>query len=174
MLDLLKQPFWERADFWIGVVLGLAGVAFSVLAFVEARKAKRAATDAGRTVKIQTITLELSDIGQKLDKLHPDILFSEARDLLGEISRRLRRLTSPFAQETELKGAIEVLRQALDAAQDSLKAVRPTDPSKEAEVPNAVYFAIESDFAAISNFVADLLGLFERQTLNIGDANAER
>ena len=88
---------------------------------------------------------------------------------MSEISRRLRRVTSPFAKELALSGAITALRDALQAARSSLKAVRPTDLTKESEVPQAVYMAVEADFAAISDCVADLMGLLEKETLDFGD-----
>jgi hypothetical protein len=61
----------------------------------------------------------------------------------------------------------------LQTAQASLKAVRPTDPSKEAEAPSAVYNAVEENFATINNLVADLLGLLEKETLNLGENDAK-
>ena len=173
VLEQLQRPFWQHADFWIATAIGTAGLIFSILAFVEARRAKRAATAAGRTVKLQTVTIELTEIAQKLDKMQPEIRFNEARDLLAEVSRRLRRATSPFAKDSELSTAIAVTREALQAAQASLKAVRPTDPSKEVEAPRAVYYAIEDNFATINNSVADLLGLFEKETIDFGDDDAE-
>jgi hypothetical protein len=169
----LHHPFWKDGSFWIFLALGGAGLYFSIRAFVEARGAKQAATEAGRTVKLQTITIELTEIAQKLDRIQPDVPFNEARDLLSEISRRLRRAVSPFAKESELSAAIDAVLQSLQAAQKSLKSVRPTDPAKEAEAPRAVYYAIEDDFATINNCVADLLGLFEKQTFDFGDDDAE-
>jgi len=173
ILKLLQYPFWKRAEFWIAMIVGLAGVSFSLLAFLEARRAKRAATEAGRTVKLQTITIELTEIAQKLDRIQPEIRFNEARDLLAEISRRLRRVISPFANDEELSASITAARDALLAAQNSLKSVRPADPAKEGDVPHAVYYAVEGDFATINNFVADLLGLFEKKTIDFGDDHAE-
>jgi hypothetical protein len=146
---------------------------YSILAFFEARQAKRAATEAGKTVKIQTVTLEFSDIRPKLDRLKLEINFDEAHDLLNEVNWRLRRLTSPFEKDAQLAPKIIALREALDKAQGSLNNVRPTDLSKE-EVPHTVYYAMVGDFAAINNSLADLLGLFEKKTINFGedDANA--
>jgi len=168
---IAEEHFWYRGDFWIGTILGIAGLIFSLLAFLEAGRAKHAATEAGKTVKIQTVTIELSEIQPKLDKLHPAIKFDEARDLLNEITRRLRRVISPFEKDQSFSDKISVLREILDKTKESLNKVRPTDPTKE-EVPRAVYFAIESDFAAISNCVADLSGLFEKKTINFGDDDA--
>ena len=102
----LDIPFWKEADFWIFLVIALLSLAASVKAFLEAKAAKEAATDAGTTVKIQTITIELNEIILKLDKLDIDIEFSFARDYLNEINRRVRRLTSPFAEDDEYKNKI--------------------------------------------------------------------
>ena len=172
-LQISQYSFWERADFWISVAIGLAGLVFAALAFIEARRAKEAATRAGQTVKLQTITIELTEIAQKLDRIQPEIRFNEARDLLAEISRRLRRVISPYADDKVLGASVAAARDALRVAQNSLKSVRPANPEKEGDVPQAVYYAIEGDFATINNCVADLLGLFENKTLNLGDDDAD-
>lgn len=173
VLELLQQPFWHRVDFWIATVLGAAGLIFSILAFLEAAKAKRAAIAAGRTVKLQTIAIELTEVSLKLDRIETNIRFSEARDLLAEISRRLHRATSPFANDSKLSGSISATLAALSAAQTSLKAVRPTDPTKEDEAPFATYNAIEDNFATINNCVGDLVGLLEKETFNFGEEDVE-
>jgi hypothetical protein len=174
--DTVQKSFWTKGDFLLATFLGILGAVisgfglyFSVKAFKEARAAKHAATEAGKTVKIQTVTIELSDILPKLDKLQPDVHFNEARDLLNEISRRLRRIISPFETDEGLSAKITLLRETLDKAKASLNNVRPTDTSKE-EVPGTVYYAIEGEFVAISNSVADLLGLFEKKTIDFGQA----
>jgi len=141
------------------------------LAYREAHKAKKAATEAGQTVKIQTVAIELMEMLQKLDDLYPEILFSEARDLLNEIDRRLRRATSPFQKDDDLAETITTLRTALETARNSLNSVRPEDPSKEKNAPSAVYYAIQNDFAQINNTVADLLGLCEKKTMHFGGNN---
>lgn len=185
ILDLLQRPLHQRLDFWIffvlaviGIAAGVASLYYAVLAYEEAKlaksaaeQAKKAATEAGKTVRVQTVAIELGEITQKLEQLRPDILFSEARDLFNEVSRRLRRAISPFADDPALKTTIAAVRAALDATQTSLKNVRPTDPNKERETPAAVYNGVEADFVAISNLVADLLGLFEQKTFHFGDTN---
>jgi hypothetical protein len=172
VLELQRMPFWHSLEFWLFLLIGSASLVFSILAFVEARQAKQAATEAGRSVKVQTTTIELTEIAQKLDRIQPEIHFNEARDLLSEISRRLRRVTSPFATDPALKASITALREALVGARTSLKAVRPSDPGKEVEVPQTVYLAVEGDFSTISDCVADLLGLLEKETLAFGDEDA--
>jgi hypothetical protein len=173
ILDLLQRPFWTGAGFWISLLIGIGGLCSSILAFLAARQAKKAATSAGRTVKLQSLTIELTEISQKLDRIHPEIRFDEARDLFSEVSWRLRRVVSPFKNEAALSASCDAALQALDAAHGSLKSVHPTDPNKEKETPSAVYYAIEDDFAMIKNCVADLTGLFEKQTFNFGDKDAK-
>jgi hypothetical protein len=173
-LNELHPPFWKDFGFWIAVAVSGAGVYFSVRAFNEAKQAKQAATAAGKTVKLQTVTIELTEVAQKLDRVQPEIQFNEARDLLSEVSRRFRRATSPFASDAELSTAITAGRSALDAAHESLKSVRPNVGTKdEAAPPNTVYYAIEDSFASIANCVADLLGLCEKKTIDFGDDNGE-
>jgi hypothetical protein len=52
-----------------------------------------------------------------------------------------------------------------------MKGVRPT--SGESETGSLVYNGIEADFALIGNLVADLLGLFEKQTFDSGVRHAK-
>jgi len=164
----------DLGQFIVSTVIGGFGLLFSLLAFIEARRAKKAAGEAGRVVKIQTVTLDLTEINQKLSRLSPDIQFDEARDLLAEISRRIRRITSPFKDDSDLSSTIAALKTALNDARNSLKEVRPTNPSIDPEVPRAVYNAIESHFATIAEHVADLTGLFESITTHVGDNHARR
>lgn len=169
LIKALAHPFYEAPDFWINLVLGVGGVGFSILAYREARAAKEEAKRAGRTVKIQTVAIELTETSLKLDRLGPEIKYRDARDLLSETSRRIRRSISPFATDDKLKDAIAALVVSVDDAIAALNLVRPTDPSVEDQAPQAVYNAIETHFAKITNDVASLIGLLEKQTSNIGE-----
>lgn len=164
---LLYDPFYKNTSFWIGTALSLAGITFSVKAFQEARAAKHAASEAGKTVKIQTITIELSEIAQRLDKLDFKISFSEARDLINEISRRLRRLIAPFQSTPEMMEICDTLKLALDQAKIALEEIRPQTPETDVqELPtSSVYFATQGHLANISSLVAEIMGLFEKRTI---------
>lgn len=180
--QVLQEPFWRHPEFWIATIIGLSGLAVSIFGLIyavrafreaeqaklEAERATRAAMEAGKSVKAQTVAVELGEVSQKLEKLQPGVKFQDARDLLMEISKRLRRNISPFAEDEALEKTITALRQALDTAQKSLNSVRPAIPANEEEAPNAVFNGVESDFATIGNLVADLLGLFEKQTFDSG------
>jgi hypothetical protein len=173
ILQRIPPPFWGDPGFWISLVVGVSGLLFSILAWVEAKRAKSAAMAAGRTVKLQTIAIELTEIVQKLDKVQPGIRFNEARDLIAETSRRVHRATSPFSKEPQLSESIDSAKQAVQAAQLSLGKVRPTEPGVEADAPDAVYYGIEADCTVITNAVSDLLGLFEKQAFDFGENNGK-
>ncbi|MHA7811419.1 MAG: hypothetical protein ACX933_16520 [Marinobacter adhaerens] len=160
------QPFYKSIEFWISIAVGFASLVFSFLAFREAKAAKSAAYEAGRTVKIQTITIELTEIAQKLDKLDFELEFSEARDLLNEVSRRLRRLIAPFQDQDDLSEVCTLLKSALDEAKYALEEVRPGGEDNHI-ADNGVYFATQGHFSNINNIVAEILGLFEKRTIEV-------
>jgi hypothetical protein len=167
----VNKAFWEKWEFWIGTLLNVGGLILSGLAFWQASKAREAAVEAGRTVKAQTVAIELSEVAQRLDLIQPEITYREARDILSEISRRVRRVISPFDDDQHLGGAVALLRGALSSAQDSLKTVRPADPLSETKAPDAVYFGVENEFSAINNAIADFLGLLEKKTIERGNVD---
>lgn len=168
IIEILSEPFYKSWSFWISNIIGIASIYFSVKAFIEARHAKNAASEAGRTVKIQTITIELTEIAQRLDKLDFDLSFSDARDLLNEVSRRLRRLIAPFQSTTDLVTPCENLKRALDEAKNALDELRPQENGLNEEIPqNSVYFATQGHFANISSLVAEIMGLFEKRTIEV-------
>lgn len=158
--------FYQDPSFWISLVVGLVGILFSILAYSEARQAKQAAHEAGKTVKIQTITIELTEIAQRLDKLDQGVTFSEARDLLNEIGRRLRRLIAPFQDTDDMQESCESLKAALEDAKVALEEVRPQITEEDNIIPiNAVYYATQGHFSNVSNYVAEIMGLFEKRSI---------
>jgi hypothetical protein len=164
LVGQLSVPFYQDWAFWIGTVIGVLGLVFSLLAFFEARAAKRAARDAGRIVKIQTITIELTEIAQRLDKLDFDLEFTAARDLLNEVNRRIRRLIAPFQRIDKYAAPCLSLKTALDVSKDALEGVRPSTSEGDL-APNSVYYGMQGHFATISGLVAEILGLFEAETI---------
>jgi hypothetical protein len=182
IIQTLQESPLRHWDFWLaslasisGIVLSAVGLKYSVKAFREAEKAKEeaekatlAAKEAGKTVRVQTVAIELADIAQKLGHIQQNISFMEARELLGDATRRLRRAVAPFADDLQLKEPIAAVKQTLEAAQASLQGVRPATAEAEADAPNAVYNGVEADFGKISYTVAELSGLFERETFNRG------
>lgn len=165
--DLIKDPYWKRFDFWMFTVLNILGLVFSGFAFKEAREAKNAAKEAGKVVKIQSVLIDLTELGQKVNNLDSNIRFAEARALLTEISTKINRLVSPFRNEVDLKSTIDKLLDALAEAHTALNSVRPISSESESTVPQSVFYGIQENFSNISNYVAELLGLFEGKNFRI-------
>ena len=166
LAEKLLIPYYQNPEFWIGCVLSLIGIIFSMMAFYQAKKARQAAIEAGKTVKIQTVTIELTEIAQRLDKLDFNLTFIEARDLLNEISRKLMRLTAPFQSSEDLSKACEALKIAMGEARNALNGVAPKDNSPENKPPpNSVYFATQEHFSIINSLVAEIIGLFEKRNI---------
>lgn len=169
ILNEINIPIWKKIDFYLSFV----GFVFSGLAFRAANKAKEAALSAGKSVKIQTITVELSEISQKLDNLDIDISYSAARDLLNQIQRKLIRLISPFSNKKypHIKETFSKLESEFNVAKDSLNSVRPNVQGDDIIQSNSVYYAIESSFSEINSLTANLLGLLESIAMNGGVEN---
>jgi hypothetical protein len=187
--ELLETPFWKHLEFWIPTVLGAASVVLSWLAWrqaedatkqaekatQEAERAKQAAIEAGKTVKLQTVCIELSEIAEALGGVRPGIKFREAKELFNDTSGHLLRMMAPFTEQPGLREAIAAVKTAIQEGQTSLRQVVPTDPNptKEDEAPNAVYNAVEDKFATIKFAVSELTGLMEAETINIGRRDDE-
>lgn len=164
-----NQPFYYEIDFWISTILGLAGLIVTVLAFVEAKSAKNAAREAATQVKTQMTTIELTIVGEAIRKIDPNISFTDARNLLNDISAKLGRVTSPYEKDkdSDLQQAISKLKTTLDETRKALNSVRPIDSQAERDTgyAHSVYHATEEHFSKISTCVAELTGLFEQKTM---------
>ncbi len=161
----MVDKFWEQWDFWIFLFLSISSLAASIWASIEARKAKKAAREAGKTVRIQTITIELSEVISKLERLDMKIDFATARDLLSETNRRIRRFLGPFESEKEYSESISLIFNNLSEAKSSLLQVKPNDQESDV-VKNSVYYSIENFISGLLGQLAGLQGKFEQRTIN--------
>jgi hypothetical protein len=161
-----ENIYYRQPDFWISNFIGIAGLVFAALAFWEAKKAKRAALAAGKTVKIQTIVIELTEIAQQIESIDQELDFPFARDLLSQSSRRLRRQLAPIQNEDDVELPVTELFQLLEAAKKALHAVRPDNALTAQELePQSVFYAMEGHFDALSSKLAELTGLLEKRTI---------
>jgi hypothetical protein len=166
-LDLPQaKVFYSDLGFWFSFLVGLAGLYFSNRAFREARAARIAACEAGTTVKAQTVTIELTEIAQRLDRVEYDLDFKAARDLLNEEGRRIRRLIAPFRSLEPFEDACGQVESALSRASTALAGLQPRPGTECDDVEvRAVYFAMQGHFGAINNCVARIMGLLEQRTI---------
>jgi len=165
VLKILNENFYEGSEFWINLIVGVIGVIFSIMAFWQAKKAKEAASAAARTVKIQSLTIELTEIAQRLDKLDYNLDFQSARDLLNEVSRRLRRIIAPFNDRDDIAQLKNDLTIVISEAKRALDNVRPQISDDEDAIANNIYFAMQGHFSSISDITADITGLFEKNSI---------
>jgi hypothetical protein len=174
VLQIVQTPFWKQPEFWIslivGIIVGGIGIYYAFRAFKEAGEAKKAAKAAGRTVKFQNIAIELREL--KLGTLSENIQFTAARDLLSDTTQKLHQILCPFEKEPQFSDKITKLFEVLQKTRESLNLVKPSDEQSEREAPQAIYYAIENQFATMNELKGDLTGLFEQKTTNFGDDNA--
>lgn len=175
LVAALSTPFHADPGFWIGLVVGVVGIVvsavglwFSLRAFREAREAKLAAREAGRTVKRQTIVVELTEVTQRLDQIERDIDFLTARQRLNDASRRVHRLLAAYRDHEGYTQACTELFNALTHARQQLETAYPEQPGSKPE-GTPVYFAVESGFASVSDRIATIIGLFENQSIESQD-----
>lgn len=155
----VEVGFWETGDFWLFLVLSLMGITLSAIGAWQAYSAKLEAKKAGQTVRIQTITIELSEMCQRLEKLDGKIDYQTARDIHSEVNRKLRRLiaqmdvdTISAVQRTKVDGNLVELKEALNA-------VRPVGDAPV--IPGAVYFAVENHFTSLIGTLSEMIGELE-------------
>jgi hypothetical protein len=167
IIDLiLNNPFYKRTDFWISIIIGLLSVLYSIIAYREAKAAKIAAKKAGNTVKIQSITIDLTELIQRLDKLSTKLDYSQARDFYNELNRRVRRSISSLTLNTNYQEKTKCIIETLTTIKTNLDDARQsgsTDPTMLEGIN--LYYAIEGDFSNLSGQLADLCGLLEQKTI---------
>jgi hypothetical protein len=171
MIVLQAQPdFWTTGDFWIFLVLGLGGVLLSAIGAVqayraklEATKAKNEATRAGQSVRVQTITIELSEMCQRLEKLDANIDYLAVRDIHSEVNRKLRRLIAQVDAGIISDERRKVMEGNLNDIKEALAEVRPLGDAPV--IPGAVYFAVEGHFTSLIGNISSMIGQLEGSTV---------
>jgi hypothetical protein len=163
---ILNNPFYTRPEFWISVVIGLLSVLYSFIAYREAKAAKIAAKTAGNTVKIQSITIDLTELIQRLDKLSTELDYSQARDFYNELNRRVRRSVSSLSLNEIYKSKTSSIIETLNSIKTNLDEVRQSGSSDSTMLEGFnLYYAIEGEFSNLSGQLADLCGLLEQKTI---------
>ncbi|WP_080055662.1 hypothetical protein [Spirosoma aerolatum] len=162
---VVAEPFYRKPDFLISTAFSGLGLWLTWLAYKEAERAKEAAEQAAKSVKSQAIAMELQELVQKHDKFEVNIRYTTCRDILAEYNRKIRRLISPYRNEQDLQTIIQQVEQMLDAIRAILDDVRPYSDETDG-VSNAVYNAVEGPFAVLNGQIGELIGTFERRTVN--------
>lgn len=168
LLNLITNqsiPFYKDTSFWISTLIGVIGVFFSIISYREAKEAKKAAKAAGNFVKIQSITIDLTEIIQRLDIISTELNYSHARDFFNELNRRIRRIISILSTNAVYNNKTSEILLTLNAIKNNLDDVRKSKTNEQSLAGIDIYFAIESEFSNLSGQLADLSGLLEQKTL---------
>ena len=164
--DNQSPPFYVDMAFWISSALGIIGVYLSFIAFKEAREAKKAAKAAGSVVRLQSITIDLTEIIQRLDKLSTELNYSDARDFYNELNRRVRRSISILTIDAIYSSKTSEILATLVNIKTNLDNVRQNGTADQTLLAGTnLYYAIEGEFSSLSGQLADLCGLLEQKTL---------
>lgn len=166
LFEKLNESYWTQPEFWIGVVIGAVGLLFSILAYIEAKQAKTAALNAGEFIQIQSITIELNEILHSLQSITSDIQFEEARDILSNVTNKLRRYLASYKKKEEYQDACQKIFDSLQHASKALSDVKPSGPDLQSIGYGVVYSGIEGSFSIICGHVSELMGLFERRAID--------
>lgn len=158
-------PFYYETSFWISSVIGIVGLYLSYKAFAEAKEAKKAAKAAGSFVKKQSITIDLTEIIQRLDKLSTELNYSDTRDFYNELNRRVRRSIATLSAEKDYQAKTTQILETLNTIKTNLESVRQSNTDQSLLAGVNLYNAIEGEFSNLSGKLADLCGLLEQKTL---------
>ncbi len=63
---------------------------------------------------------------------------------------------------------ITKIKAVLSNAKGGLDGVKPINADGQEPVSNSIYYAIESHFSELSGYIAELMGLFEKRTIETG------
>jgi hypothetical protein len=165
ILNLLSTPFWKHWDFWLSFTVSILGLIASLFACREAYRAKIAANKAGKTVKIHTIGIDLSEINQKILKTDPNISYIDAKEFLQEISNKIIRSISSIDGDSDYSEYITNIKKTLDTLSVQLRDSRPIDPSTSPKI-SEIYYATEHSYIKLSRQIAELLGKFDKRTID--------
>lgn len=162
----LNENFWASPEFLISSAFGVVGLIFSFLAYIEAKKAKQAAIDAGEFFQIQSITIELSEILHSLQSISLDTQYKEARDVLTHVTNKLRRYLASYKNKEAYRDACQKILDSLQYAKKALDDVKPSGSELESSGYGVVYSGIEGSFSNVCGNVSELMGLFERRAID--------
>lgn len=163
----IDKPFYYDFGFWIGLIIGLLGIFISWIAYKEAEKAKEAAFKAGNIVRLQSITIELTEIIQRLDKINTDLDYSTARDFFNELSRKIRRSISVISTSPEYSNKTNEIIAILNTIKNNLDDVRKNVMVDKSLLQGIdLYFTIEGDLSDLSGNLAELCGMLEQKAVS--------
>ena len=175
IIDFASTPFWEHPNFWIEIVIALAGLLIGWLAykeahraFVEAGKAKDAATaakdaaiKAGKTVKKQSILLAISET-IRLCQIRGNTNYEDSNTKLMEIVGKVRNIIGLYREDIG-QSHQGILQQIETSASASLTEFNLLDPEVDSK---GIYNKIRPIIADLVGHLNELQGILENELIS--------
>jgi hypothetical protein len=156
--------FWTSPSFWIGTVVGLAGVFFSILAFVEAGKAKQAAQEARASLSIKNIETELGIEVSILNGIKSEINYDEMRRIVVELTSKIARIKEVIIKLHLIEqNDLTDIESVISNLSNSLKQVKPDFESSQ--ISNMVYNGMADVVAETSQLLSTIIGKIQAKGL---------
>ena len=172
--DFVSKGFWEHPNFWIEIGIGTVGILIGWLAyneahnaFVEAAKAKDAATAAkdaairaGKTVKKQSILLAISET-IRLCQIRGNTNYEDSNNKLMEICGKVRNIIGLYREDI---GQVHqgLLQQIESCASDALTEFNLLDPDAENKI---IYNRIRPIITNLAGHLNELQGILENELI---------
>jgi hypothetical protein len=160
-------PFYKQPDFYIGSLLGLVGITFSILSFKEAKKAKEAAAKAAQSVKRQSMVIEVLEIS-RICVLEPNMSYVEASNNFNQVISRIKYVAGFYQDDTsaDLKQILKEIETSLDKIRVTLNDSNPVLMPQQTNIPNQIYYSIEPLFSNVVGNLGILKGILEKKLIH--------
>lgn len=162
-----NTPFYKLPEFYIGNLIGIIGIFFSVKSFIEARKAKIAASKAGQSVKRQSMVIEVLEIS-RICVLEPNMSYVEASNNFNQVTSRVKYVAGFYQDDSsvDLKNILIDIEASLEKIRTTLNDNNPVLMPQQTNIPNQIYYSIEPLFSTVVGNLGVLKGILEKKLIN--------
>jgi len=170
----LASKFWEQWDFWINLLLALAGIIlggysvhYSVKSFKEAKDAKDAAQKAGKTVRKQDIIVVLTELLNEC-QINESIQFYEASTRHRMLHRRINHIKGLYSSDFNdtQKQFFENIEASLESIKSTLGIFNPTvTPDVENNPPEFLFMYLDPIMTDLSGHIEALKGTLQESLI---------
>jgi hypothetical protein len=162
---------FQKFDFYFFLFLTLIGIGFSIASFVEAKRAKIAAQEAGKIVKIQDILLEISEI-TNMAFIDINDNYQRASDRIKTFSGKINYIIAILKNEVYIDTAeLSDIMETLKAIRNKLNQLNPIiaatiSGGAENNISGLIYYSLESDLVNLNAQMNKLAGELHRNIIN--------
>lgn len=159
-------PFYKLPEFYIGSLLGIVSIFFSIKSFMEAKKAKEASYKAAQSVKRQSMIIEVLEIS-RICVLEPNMNYYEASNNFNQIISRIKYVSGFYNDDTsaDLRKILTDIESNLEKIRTTLNDNNPVLMPQQTNIPNQIYYSIEPLFSTVVGNLGILKGILEKKLI---------